>query len=134
MAKEDGIPIVLSVDDSVGAAQDISVDVGNMDWGTPRGVQDITGLDKSANERLQLLADFTVTLNGFFDDGVNLAHVVLRTIPSTSVARTVSIAISGQTLPNETFLNDYALSRAATGELTWTVPGQLADGTVPTWA
>jgi hypothetical protein len=28
---------------------------------TPRGVQDITGVDKSANERLLLLADASVT-------------------------------------------------------------------------
>jgi hypothetical protein len=29
---------------------------------------------------------------------------------------------------------DYQLTRAQSGELTWTAPGVLADGTVPTWA
>jgi hypothetical protein len=55
-------------------------------------------------------------------------------VPSSSVARTVTITVSGQSLPNETFFNDYALSRSATGELTWSAPGALAAGTVPTWA
>ena len=30
-------------------------------------------------------------------------------------------------------LTDYQVTRANTGELTWQVPGVLADGTVPTW-
>jgi hypothetical protein len=31
-------------------------------------------------------------------------------------------------------LTDYQVTRAATGELTWQVPGQLADGATPTWS
>jgi hypothetical protein len=31
-------------------------------------------------------------------------------------------------------LTDYALTRAQSGEFTWSVPFQLADGTVPTWS
>jgi hypothetical protein len=85
-------------------------------------------------ERLQLLADFTITINGVFDDAANVAHAVFATVPSSSVARTVTITISGQSLPNETFFNDYALTRAATGELTFSAPGTLTGGTVPTWA
>ena len=94
----------------------------------------MTGIDKSAMERLLLLADFSITLNGVFNDAANLSHAVFRTVPSSSVARTVSLNISGQTLPNECMFTDYALSRPASGELTWTAPGVLADGTVPTWA
>ena len=30
-------------------------------------------------------------------------------------------------------ITDYSLTRAATGELTWTAPAVLSDGTVPTW-
>ena len=134
MAKESGITMSVSVDDSGGSVRDISNDITNFDFATPRGVQDVTGLDKSGNERLQLLADFSITLNGVFDDGSNLAHAVFKTVPSSSVARTVTIVVSGQTLPNETFFNDYALSRSATAELTWTAPGALTGGTVPTWA
>lgn len=135
MAKESGLGwTTLSVDDSAGTPRDIRNDITDMQFATPRAVQDITGIDKSAMERLLLLADFTITLNGVFDDGVNLAHTTLKTIPSTSVLRTVSIAVSGQSLANECLFTDYGLTRSAAGELTWTAPGVLADGTVPTWS
>ena len=134
MAKESGIAMSIAVDDSGGSARTISNDITNFDFSTPRNVQVITGLDKSAEERLQLLADFTITLNGVFNDASNVAHDVFKTVASSSVARTVTITISGQSLPNETFFNDYALTRSATGELTWSAPGVLGGGTVPTWA
>lgn len=85
-------------------------------------------------ERLLLLADFSITLNGVFDDGANLSHAVFKTVPSTSVARTVSLGVSGQTLANECLFTDYSLTRSQSGELTWTAPGVLSDGTVPTWS
>ena len=134
MAKESGIGMSIAVDDSGGSARTISNDITNFDFSTPRGVQDVTGIDKSAIERLQLLADFSINLNGVFNDASNVAHAVFSTVPSSSVARTVTITISGQSLPNETFFNDYALTRPASGELTWTAPGTLTGGTVPTWA
>ena len=134
MAKESGIGAAIAVDDSGASARTISNDITNFDISTPRGIQDITGLDKSAHETLQLLADFSITINGVFNDASNLSHAVFSTVPSSSVARTVTITISGQSLPNETFFNDYALTRAATGDLSWAAPGVLAGGTVPTWA
>ena len=85
-------------------------------------------------ERVLLLADFSIALSGVFNDAGNASHDVFKTVPSTSVARTVTLTVSGQTLPNETLFTDYALSRPATGELTWSVPGILATGVVPTWA
>jgi hypothetical protein len=134
MAKESGIGAAIAVDDSGGSARTISNDITNFDFSTPRGIQDITGLDKSARETLQTLADFSITINGVFNDGSNMSHAVFSTVPSSSVARTVTITISGQSLPNETHFNDYALSRAASGELTYSAPGVLSGGTVPTWA
>ena len=134
-AKENGLGwTTLSVDDGAGAAKDLRNDITDMQFATPRAVQDVTGIDKSAMERLLLLADFTISLNGVFDDGANLAHVTLKTVPSTSVLRTVSIGVSGQTLANECLFTDYGLTRSPAGELTWTAPGVLADGTVPTWS
>ena len=135
MAKESGLAITtLSVDVSAGVARDIRNDILSFEFATPRAEQDITGLDKSAKERLLLLADFSITCNGVFNDAANLSHAVFRTVPSSSVARTVSINISGQTLPNEVLFTDYNLSRPVSGELTWSAPGGLSDGTVPTWA
>lgn len=135
MAKESGLGWTsLNVDDSAASPQDIRTDVTNLDWSMPRGVQDITGIDKSAIERLLLLADFSGTMNGVFDDGANLAHAVLKTVSSTSVTRTIGIVISGQTLNNECLITDYALTRAQSGEFTWSAPFSLANGAVPTWS
>ena len=134
MAKESGLGMSVAIDDSGGTARTISNDITNLDWSTPRAEQDITGLDKSATERLLLLADFSVTLNGVFNDASNMSHAVFATVPSTSVARTTTITISGQVLACEAFYSDYALARGAGGELTWTAPGALSGGAVPTWA
>lgn len=135
MAKESGLGwSALSVDDSGGNVCDIRNDITNLEFSTPRAVQDVTGIDKSAMERLLLLADFSITLNGVFNDEADKSHDVFKTVPSTSVARTTTITVSGQTLANEVLYTDYALSRAEDGALTWSVPGVLADGTVPQWA
>lgn len=135
MAKESGVGwTTLSVDNSAGTPNVIKNDVTNLDFSTPRGVQDVTGVDKSAIERLLLLADFSINLNGVFNDASNQAHDTFKTVPSTSVARTVTLVVSGDTLANEALFTDYQLTRAASGELTWQSPGVLADGTVPLWA
>jgi hypothetical protein len=135
MAKESGLGwTTFSVDDSGGNVCDIKNDITNFTFATPRGVQDVTGVDKSAIERLLLLADFSVGPNGVFNDDASKSHAVFKTVPSTSVARTTTLTISGQTLAPEVLYTDYALTRAQTGELTWTAPGVLANGTVPTWS
>jgi hypothetical protein len=135
MAKENGLGwTTLSVDDSAGVAKDIRNDITNFSMATPRGVQDVTGIDKSAYERLHLLSDFSCDLAGVFNDAADRSHAVLKTVPSTSVARTIANGVSGQTLNNECLITDYALVRAASGELTWSAPAVLADGTVPTWS
>lgn len=123
------------LDDSTGDPDDIREDCTSLNFAMPRAIQDATGLDKSAMERLLLLADFSGTLNGIFDDATDKAHEVLRTVGSaTPTSRTLGLAISGQTLNNEVHVTDYALSRTQAGEFTWTAPFVLANGTVPTWS
>lgn len=135
MAKASGLGwTTCSVDNSAGVVKDIKNDVTDLQFATPRAVQDITGIDKSAMERLLLLADFSVTLKGVFNAATDKSHDVFKTVPSTSVARTVSLTVNGVSLNNECLFTDYPLSRSASGELTWSVPGVLSDGTVPTWA
>ena len=134
MAKESGLGMTVAIDDSGGSARTISNDITSIDIATPREEQDITGLDKSARERLLLLADFTVAISGVFNDASNMSHAVFATVSSTSVARTVTITISGQVLACEAFFSDYSLSRSSSGELTWSAPGALSGGAVPTWA
>lgn len=143
MAKQSGLGwTTCSVADAVGTAQPIINDVTNLAITTPRATQDTTGIDKSANERLLLLADCTVTLNGVFNpSGTTSSHAVFKTVPSTSVNRLTTLVVGGATLNNAAsnggvnlVYTDYPLTRAATGELTWAVPGVLADGSAPTWA
>jgi hypothetical protein len=135
MAKASGLGwTTCSADNSAGVAKDIKNDVTDLQFATPRAVQDITGIDKSAMERLLLLADFSVTLKGVFNAATDKSHDVFKTVPSTSVTRTLSLTVNGVSLNNEVLFTDYPLSRSASGELTWSVPGVLADGTVPTWA
>jgi|SRR5882757_9636121 len=133
MAKISGLGwTTMSVDNSGGTPVDIRNDCTDLNFATPRATQDITGIDKSAFERLLLLADFSITLNGVFNTATS--HSVLKTVPSTSVNRTTSIGIASQTLANECVYTDYALTRASSGEFTWTTTGVLSDGTVPTWS
>lgn len=135
MAKASGLGwTTASIDDASGTPQDIRNDISDLQFATPRGVQDITGIDKSAMERLLLLADFSITLKGVFNAAANKSHAVLKTVPSTSVNRTTTLAVNGVTLANEVLFTDYQLARSNSGELTWSAPGVLADGTVPTWS
>lgn len=135
MAKESGLGwSTLSVDGSDTAANDIKNDVTNFEFATPKAVQEVTGVDKSAIERILLLADFSITLNGVFNDAADKSHETFKDIGSTNVTRTVALTVSGQTLNNECLLTDYQLNRGDDGSLTWSVPGVLADGTVPTWS
>lgn len=139
MAKETGLGwTAWQVDDAGGTLRDIRSPTTNLAWATPRGVQDVTGLDKSAFERLLLLADISGTINGVFDDATNSAHDVFKTVSSTSVAREFLITVSGQSLgvtgTPTILLTDYAYTRPQSGELTWTVPFVLANGVVPTWS
>lgn len=132
MAKVTGLGMTrLDFDDAGGTNRDIRNDVTNFDFATPYNVQETTGVDKFATERLLLLADFTGTLNGIFNPTANLSHSVFS--GDLRVARTLGITISAQLLNNEVYHTDYAVTRAAGGELTWQVPFVLADGTVPDW-
>jgi hypothetical protein len=133
LAKASGIGMTtLTIDDAAGTPTVIKNDVTNWDISTPRAVQDVTGVDKSAIERLLLLADVSVTLSLVFN--ATGAHLVFRTVPSTSVARTSTFTVNGVTLAPEILYTDYKLTRAANGALTASAPGSLADGVVPTWS
>lgn len=136
MSKVSGLGFAIAVDDSGGVARTITNDVTNHTQSTPRAVQDITGEDKSAMERLQLLADGHVTLNGIFNSGdANMSHDVFKTVPSTSTAsRTVTLTVATKVLAMEMVFSDYALTRAQGGALTWTTTGDLQNGTAPSWA
>jgi hypothetical protein len=134
MSKQSGLGwTTLTIADASGTPQDLRDDITNLNFSTPRGVQDVTGIDVSAHQRILLLADFTAQFNGVNDPAANEQHDVFKTISSTSVNRAVSIAVNGCLLAVNVLLTDYQMTRTNTGELTWQVPASLADGAVPTW-
>jgi len=135
MAKVSGLGwTTLSLDDGSGTLTDIKNDITDLDMATPRAVQDVTGIDKSAFERILLLADFSATLNGVFNPAASRAHAVLSTASSSNQVRSFASTIQSKSLNVETLLTDYPLKRASSGEFTFACPLVLADGTVPTWS
>ena len=137
MAKESGLGLTVTVDDSSGNGQAISNDITDLQFAMPSGVQDITGVNKSAHERLHLLADFTVSLHGVFNDAASLSFQIFkayRTLSGTEVGRTTAIAHSGQTLTQEVLYSDFGFNRATDGSLMWTAPGSMSNGTFAAWA
>lgn len=133
MAKETGLGWTsFELDDDGSTARDIKNDVNSFDFSTPYGVQEVTGVDKYAIERILLAADFTGKGSGTFNPAANQSHAVLS--GDLRVVRTLTLVISAQTLANEVLITEYGLTRASGGEFTWQAPFQLADGTVPAWA
>lgn len=132
----------LTVADGQGNVQSIRQGTTNLDFATPRAVQDITSIDLSAMERLLLLADFSLSLSCNFDDGAPTAgtagpHWVFHTL-NGGVSRATTIQIIGSATSNLAISNvlytDYTVARDNTGKLTAKVVGSLSDGSVPTWS
>jgi hypothetical protein len=135
MAKQSGLSwTTFTVEESDGTtARDIRNDITNFQMATPRGVQDVTGIDKAAHERILLLADLSYTLNLVYNPSAQKGHQVFRTVSSSDTQRTTVCGIGSESLTSQILYTDYALTRAADGSFTSSVPGVLADGTVPTW-
>lgn len=137
MAKENGLGLTVTVDDSGGTGRAISADVGDATFDIPSNVLDWTGVNATGFERGYGLADMTVTFNGTFDDAADLAHAVFknyRTILAGQVGRTTAIAHSGQTLSDEILYSNFSYNRATDGSLRWSAPGNLSDGGTPAWS
>lgn len=135
MAKKNGLGASLAIDDSGGTARTVSNDMVSISVSTPKAQQNITGLDKSAMERLQLVCDGKMNIAGIFSDTATTgSHVVLATIPSTSVVRTVTYTVQSKVLAMEMLFPDYPLARGADGAMTFSLAPELADGSTPTWA
>ncbi len=136
MAKQSGLGWAVTVTDSAGVARDISSDITDVQIATPSAVQDITGIDKSAMERLLLLGDATLTLKGVMNVAANKSHAVLknyRTVPAAGCRIVVITPPGGSTLTLNVLFTEYSHARAQNGDHIWTAPASLQDGTVATW-
>ena len=135
MAKQTGMAwTTCTVDDTGGSGRAIKNDVTNLDLSMTNGVQDTTGLDKSAMERQLLLGDFSATLNGIWNPADNQSHDVFKNVGTTSVARTLALTISAQNLNNEVLFSAYDITRANDGSQVWVAPALLQSGTLPAWS
>lgn len=125
----------LSVADAGATLRDIRNALTNWTVSTPHAVQDVTGIDKSAIERLPLLADASMTLNGIFDTlATSGMHATLSTSVNSPGNRAVNITTNSKNLNFTGMLpTDYQVTRTAAGELTVQVPMVLGDGQTPTW-
>jgi len=135
MSKQSGLGDYLAVDDSSGSLRDISNDVTSLGVNVGQNLLDITGLDKSAIERLIALGDGSFAVSGVFNKASNKSHDVFKVRTGT---RTASYAVGGNTsgypiLTMEMLVDSYNLSRGADGSLTWSAGLQLQSGTTPTW-
>lgn len=135
MPKQSGLAwTTFTVEESDGSsARDLRNDITNFQMATPRGIQDTTGIDKSAIERIPLLADLSYTLTLVYNPTAQKGHQVFRTISSSDTQRTTVCGIGSESLTSQILYTDYQLTRGADGTLISNVPGVLADGTVPTW-
>ena len=136
MAKQSGLGDYIAVDDSGGSARDISNDITGYSINIPQNLFEITGIDKSAMERLVGLGDGTVTLNGVCNFASNKSHDVFKTRTAT---RTFDLRIGGNTSSNpqltmEMLVTEYNIERGDDGALTWTASLSLQSGTTPTWS
>jgi hypothetical protein len=113
---------------------DLSGDIGAISsWSTPVAVLDATGIDKSANERLQGLVTGSLSFNAFFNDATGAAHLTLR-VPTTGAPDTWAI---GQTVGDAAGMTQgmgisYDPTRGPDGGLTFDV-GMETYTTVPVW-
>lgn len=126
MAKVSGITTSVTV-----ASNDISNDILSMNVDTPYGEQDITGLDKSAVERLLLRADCTGTLNFAFNTASNRSHATLKTPGSKTF---VLVYPGPATLTFTAVTTNYALASGADGSLLGSCNWALSSGTAAAWS
>lgn len=127
MAKETGLFMGLTVQDSGGMARDIANDVQTITANQTRALIDDTGIDVDAMERLAGLRDADISMTGTFNPEADHSHDVFKNL---DVLREVVISYTGATLTLTCAIESYNVVRAANGALTWTVQMRSAGGVV----
>lgn len=138
MAKTSGLGGQITLADSGGTPRDISNDLTDFTLNTPIAMQDVTGINKSAHERLALLVDLTAQLKGVANFAANQSHAVLSTATTSPNARALVVYPTSNhstpTLPANVLIDTYTMTRSNAGDLTFQGNLSLQDGSTPTWA
>jgi hypothetical protein len=135
MAKVAGFLTSLTVQDNGAVARDITNDVTDLSLNIGINQLDITGLDKTAIERMNLRGDVTLTMNGIVNNASNKSHDVFKTIHlSTAVARQVVMTtVAGPVFTVTVLFSAYNVTPGADGSLKFSVNGALSSGTTGAW-
>lgn len=130
MAKGSGLAQAMFV-----GGRDLSGDVGSVQsCSAPRAVLEVTGINQSARQRVNGLADGEITFNTWFNDAAGQAHIALRSLPTADVIilyanrSTVDAAAAGLVAKQM----NYDWARGADGSLQGTVQGR-GNGNALEW-
>jgi predicted secreted protein len=137
MAKQTGIPVTITVEDSGGTARDISSDVRSFTVNPTAELIEITGLDKTGMERLTGLLDVECTLNGVVNFAANKSHDVLKNfhvVNSGDAGREIVVDYGDATATFVVRFSAYTITRGDDGSLTWTATGSLSSGDANIWS
>lgn len=118
MAKRNGLGELL-----LAGGYSLGNDIQSYQYGGGTALMDVTGIDKSAHERIGGRGDARMSAVAFFNDAIGQEHPVFKALPSTDFQMVIA---HGQTLgqPSAALqgkLLDYAGTRAADGMLTFNV-------------
>lgn len=135
MAKVAGFLTSLTVQDNGAVARDITNDVTDISIQLNQAQLDISGLDKTAMERMNLRSDFQITLNGIVNNASNKQHDVFKTVHlSTAVARQIVMTtVAGPVLTATVLFANYNVTPGTDGSLKWTATGHCSSGTTAAW-
>ena len=133
MAKSSGIGMTVTIDDADGTGRAITNDITNITFSTPRGVQDVTGLNSTALERLLLLIDFNCTITAVFNPAANPSMFGVFSTPADNDTRTVVIVVGDKTMTAECHMTDVSWSRNADGSFTAQATFVQSSTTAPAW-
>ena len=133
MAKSSGIGMTVTIDDADGTGRAITNDITSITFSTPRGVQDVTGLNSTALERLLLLIDFNCTVTAVFNPAANPSMFGVFSTPADNDTRTVVIVVGGKTMTAECHMTDVSWSRNADGSFTAQATFMQSSTTAPAW-
>ena len=135
MAKVAGFLTSLTVTDNGAVARNITNATTDISFTLNQHQIDISGLDKTSMERMNLRGDATVTLSGVVDNASNNQHDVFKTVHlSTAVARVfVATTVAGPILTGTVLFANYTVTPGADGSLKWTATGNCSSGTTFAW-
>ena len=134
MARSSGIGMTVTIDDADGTGRAITNDITSITFSTPRGVQDVTGLNSTALERLLLLIDFNCTVTAVFNPAANPSMFGVFSTPADNDTRTVVIVVGGKTMTAECHMTDVSWSRNADGSFTAQATFVQSSTTAPAWS